>query len=160
MTYDITRHEVPDMTIVSVRERHALAEMQEFFGRAWGELYGYLARLGATPVGEPFALYHEFGPDGVDIEACVWYVGDVPSADTIVARVLPAATVAETIHVGPYDDLPKAYEALTGWITQHGLEPVGPVRETYLNEPGPDVPPSTYRTRIEMPIAEAAVLVR
>jgi effector-binding domain-containing protein len=159
MTYEITRHAVPDLPIVSMRERLPVAELPAFFGRAWGELYGYLGRLGVTPTGEPFAMYHAFGPDGIDLEACVAHAGGVPSTDRIDSRVLPATTVAETLHVGSYDELGNAYNALTEWVAREGFEPVGPHREIYLNEPGPDVPPATYRTLIQMPIAEAAVAV-
>lgn len=160
MTYEITRREVPDLAIVSMRERLPVAELPAFFGRAWGRLYGYLQRLGVTPTGEPFAMYHAFGPDDIDIEACVPHIGEIPATDTIASRVLPATAVAETLHVGPYDGLAGAYEALTAWVAEEGFEPVGPHREIYLNEPGPDVPPSTYRTVIQLPIAEAAVPVR
>ena len=51
-------------------------------------------------------------------------------------------------------------EALTEWIHRNDLEVIGPVRERYLNAPGVDVPPSAYRTVIEMPIAPALVLAR
>ena len=75
-------------------------------------------------------------------------------------KILKPQTVVETLHIGPYDELPNAYAALSGWIAQNGLEPVWPVRERYLNEPGPDVPPTAYRTVIAMPIAEVAVPAR
>lgn len=159
MVYAIARRDVPEQRMVSVRERLATADMPAFVGRAYGELYGYLGRSGVTPGGEPFVIYHSFGPDGVDAEVCVPVTVEVEPTERIVARVLPATTVAETLHIGPYDELGEAYSALTGWIGFHGLEVVGPVRERYLNAPGPDVPPEAYRTVVEMPVAEAAIPV-
>ncbi|OGO55450.1 MAG: hypothetical protein A2Z32_05960 [Chloroflexi bacterium RBG_16_69_14] len=160
MAYEISRREVPDQPIVSIRERMAAADLPAFCGRSFGELYGHLQLLGVPPTGEPFVLYHAFGPDDIDAEACVPFTGDITASGRITARVLPAATVVETLHIGPYDELPNAYAALSGWIAQNGLEPVWPVRERYLNEPGPDVPPTAYRTVIAMPIAEVAVPAR
>jgi effector-binding domain-containing protein len=160
MTYDITRREVGDQPVVSIRDRVAASDMPAFIGRAFGELYGRLQVLAVPPTGEPLVLYHEFGPDGIDAEVCVPYAGDITASGRIASRVLPAATVAETLHVGPYDELPAAYAALSGWIAEHGLESVGPVRERYLNAPGPGVSPADYRTVIQMPIVEAAVPAR
>ena len=76
------------------------------------------------------------------------------------SRVLPATNVAETLHVGPYELLGEAYSELMGWIARNGFQVAGPVRETYLNEPGPDVPPEAYQTRIAMPIVATAVPAR
>ena len=160
MMYQITRREVPAQAILSIRERLAVSELPAFFGRAWGELYHHLKALGVDPSGGPFALYHAFGPDGIDAEACVPYIGDITASGRITARVLPAATVAETLHVGPYDELTNAYDAVHDWVAGEGFESVGPQREIYLTEPGPDVPPSTYRTVIQLPIKDVAVLAR
>ena len=160
MTYDIASREVPDQPIVSIRERHPLSELPAFIGRSFGEIYQHLALLGAVPSGEPFIIYHSFGPDDLDVEACAPIAREVVATGRISARVLSATTVAETLHVGPYEALGEAYGALTGWIAQNGYEVAGPVRETYLNEPGPGVPPEAYRTRIAMPIAMAAVAAR
>lgn len=134
--------------------------MPTFIGRSFGELYEHTRLLGVETVGEPFIIYHAFEPECIDAEVCLSIAGEMIAAGRIKARVLPAATVAWTLHIGPYDELGTAYGALLGWVGQHGLEAVGPMRERYLNEPGPDVPPTEYRTLIEVPIAEIAILVR
>jgi effector-binding domain-containing protein len=160
MTYEISQRRVPDQAIVSIRERIASADMPTFIGRAFGELYEHTHLLGVETVDEPFVIYHAFGPEGIDAEVCLSIAAEMIATGRITARVLPAATVAWTLHVGPYDELGTAYGALSAWVGQHGLEAVGPMRERYLNEPGPDLPPAEYRTVIEVPIAEVAVLVR
>ena len=73
-------------------------------------------------------------------------------------RVLPAMTVAWTLHVGPYEDLTVAYSAITDWIQGIGLEAAGPVQERYLNGPGDDVTPAEYRTEVEIPVALVAAV--
>ena len=112
------------------------------FDRVRGRLFD---REDGTPRGEPFVIYHAFGPDSIDAEACLPVPTAVRTRENIEYRELPAVTVVETLHVGPYDELGQAYQALTEWIEDHGFEAAGPVRERYLNEPGPDVPPSAYR---------------
>lgn len=159
MIYEIAQRELPDQPIVSIRQLADQAELPVLIGSCFAELYGNLGRLGIAPTGEPFLLYHSFGPDRVDAEVCVPVGGPVSETDRITSRVLPAATVAETLHAGPYEQLGDAYDALQGWMGQHGFEVVWPVRERYLNEPGPQVQPADYRTIISMPIAHVAVPV-
>ena len=160
MTYDITRRGVPDQHIVSIRERLATADMPAFVGRSLGDLYGYLGPArGDAPLPRRSSSTTRLGPDGVDAEVCLPVTDEVAPTDRIMSRVLPGATVAETLHIGPYNELGEAYSALAGWIGLNGLETVGPVRERYLNAPGPDVPPQAYQTVVEMPVAEAAVPV-
>lgn len=160
MTYDISTHETPARSVVSIRARIAPADIATFVGRSFGDLYGHLGLLGVQPSGEPLVVYHAFDPDGIDAEVCVPITAEVSATGRIVSHVLPGGLVAETLHVGPYDELSTAYKALTEWIRQSDLEVTGPVRERYLNAPGEDVPPAEYRTLIEMPVAPALVLVR
>ena len=159
MGYDIIQEELHRQPIVSVREQLEQQELPAFFGRAFGELYAHLGRHGVPPRGEPFMIYHAFGPDGIDAEVCLPVPTVVPGTERVTYRERPAVTVAETLHVGPYDELGGAYQALTEWIADHGFATAGPVRERYLNEPGPGVPPATYRTIVQIPIEPVAVPV-
>ena len=60
---------------------------------------------------------------------------------------LPAGDWASTLHVGPYEELPVAYAALLEHLRAHGLEPVAPIAETYMNDPT-QVPPAELVTRL------------
>jgi effector-binding domain-containing protein len=72
-------------------------------------------------------------------------------------RELPAGTFVALTHVGPYDTLPAAYDALATWIGAHDLAVAGPPREVYLS--GPDVPPARTRTVVEFPVVELAASI-
>jgi effector-binding domain-containing protein len=102
-------------------------------------------------------IYHEFGSQGIDAEVSVPIVRQVMATGMIKSRMLPAMTVARTVHVGPYDQLGEAYAALRDWIREHGFEVAGPVEERYLNGPGDRVATSEYQTEIEMPIVPQVV---
>jgi effector-binding domain-containing protein len=159
MPYDINQHDLHPQPVISVRERLDQEQLPAFFGRAFGELYAHLGRHGVPPRGEPLLINHAIGPDGIDAEVCVPVANVVAVTDRIAYRVLPAVTVVDTLHVGPYDELGHAYQALAEWIGDHGFEAAGPVRERYLNEPGPGVSPATYRTIVQIPIEPVAVPV-
>ncbi len=157
MEYAIARHVLPEQHIVSLRDRRSKGGLPAFLGRAFGDLFGSLPDLGATPAGPPFVIYHAFGDEEIDAEVCVPVAHPVSATETLDARVLPAMTVASTLHVGRYEDLQDAYDALMSWVRDHGYEVAGPVHERYLNGPGDELPPSEYRTIIEVPIAPAPI---
>lgn len=157
MTYAIATRHVEPQAIVSVRGRRPLDDLPAFIKAAFPELLGRLRLLGVSPSGLPFVIYHEFGADGIDAEVSVPIDQSVTSAGKIESRMLPAMTVARTVHVGPYEKLGDAYSAVSDWVRDHGYEAAGPIQERYLNRPGDHVAPSEYRTEIEMPIVPLVV---
>jgi effector-binding domain-containing protein len=159
MDYRFRIHETDEQPIASIRERRAAPEIPGFLGRTFGTLFERLGRQGVAPVGPPFVIYHEFGPDAIDAEVCVPVGEVVAGGDVFTSRVLPAATVVRTLHVGPYDQLGAAYGAMTEWIQSHGTEGTGPVRERYLNGPSDGAAPADYQTELEMPVAAERLLV-
>jgi len=155
----VSLHDIGPQQIVAIRERVPQAGLPAFLGRAFGELYSQLGMLGVPPGGHPFVIYHAFGPDGIDAEACAPVSRDVAASGQVHARILPALKVARTLHLGPYEELAATYAALGEWIREHHLEVAGPVRERYLTGVSEGVAPTQYRTEIEMPVETAAVAV-
>lgn len=159
MGYTIVTRELAPQAIVSTRDRRPKDDIPAFLGASIGELFGRLGLLGVEPAGPPFVLYHEFGPDEIDAEACVPVMQIDADSGTVQARVLPAVTVASTLHVGRYEDLGAAYAALTDWIASHGFDIAGAVQERYLNGPGDQLRPEDYRTEVEIPVTPKAAAV-
>jgi effector-binding domain-containing protein len=159
MTYEVTLRELPEQPIVSIRRQVAADELKHFFGATLGEVFSHLKLLGVPATGHPFVIYHQFGPAGIDAEACVPVGRTVSATGSISTRVISAMTVAQTLHVGPYEELAGAYGALTEWARHKHFEPAGPMQERYLNGPGEVTSPSEYRTEIEMPVVPLRVAV-
>ena len=154
----IVTHHLEPQAIVSIRDRRKQDDLPGFLKAAFPELFGSLRSLGVAPAGAPFVIYHELGAQGIDAEASVPIREPIPTAGKIESRVLPAITVARTLHVGLYEELGDAYTALWNWIRGHEFEIAGPVQERYLNGPGDHVASDEYRTEIEMPIVPAVLV--
>lgn len=159
MPYSIATHDLEPQPIISIRARRAQREMPAFLGRTFGELFGQLRVLGVAPSGPPLVIYHEFAAADIDAEVCVPIGRDLSATGTARTRILPAATVARTLHVGPYEALGAAYEALQGWVAEHDLAVAGPVQERYLNGPGDVASPAEYQTEVELPVVPKVVPV-
>lgn len=157
MEYAITTRDVPDQLVVFVRGRTTREELPAFLGASFDRIVGELTHHGSAPNGETLVIYHEVGPDGIDCEVCVPVAPDAVVSGDLWRRIVPAATVAETLHIGSYDGLARAYDAVAIWIRDHGLTGAGPARERYLEGPGEEVPEADYRTRIEFPVERALV---
>jgi effector-binding domain-containing protein len=158
MEYEIAIHEVEPQPIVSIREQHARPDLAGFIKAGIPELFQRLALLGVGPAGPPFVIYHDFGPDQVDIEVCVPVGRTVSATGRVKSRTQPRMTMARTIHVGRYEGLGVAYAALSEWIETNGYEVAGPFQERYLNGPGDAASPSEYRTELEMPVVPVFVV--
>jgi len=90
--------------------------------------------------------------DIANIETCLPVKKIVKSACE--CKVLPGATVATIVHIGPYDTLPKSYEKLFEYIHTQGKTSLLPIRELYLKGPGMIFKGNAnkYITEIQVPI--------
>lgn len=143
--YNITIERVDAIPVFSIRERIRIAEVSDIITRTFEELF----KKGLQPAGPVTCLYHDedFNPEDVDYEVCI------PVATSEKAsRTLPACDVAALIHIGPWDKVGKAYQALYSWLNEQGRKAVGPYRESYLVSFAQNVPPEQYQTKIMVPI--------
>ncbi|MDP9469013.1 MAG: GyrI-like domain-containing protein [Chloroflexota bacterium] len=119
-----------------------------------------IADLGGTPAGPPYARYHEFGPERVDVEFGIPVASPVanlrPLAECEPGEVgsgeLPGGPAAVTLHMGSYPGLGAAYERLREWIPAQGHAPGGAPWESYINDPT-EVGDADLRTEVIWPVS-------
>jgi effector-binding domain-containing protein len=135
MTYDVTVQQQPEQRAAVHRGQVPEDGIAEFMGRAFGAV---LAAVGGESgvAGMPFARY-DVTPDGFTVEAGFPVAGEVPPGGDVEMITLAGGDVATLMHVGRYEDLAGAYEALETWLQDHGYVPTGQPWESYLD--GPDV---------------------
>lgn len=115
--------------------------MQAFLGHAFGTTAAYLGRNGVGPAGPPYARYEVLGEGRFEVEAGFPATTPVAGEGDVEPSSLPAGTAAVCVHVGSYDDVAAAYEAVVAWVAERG-EVAGAPWEVYLSEPDVD-PPTT-----------------
>ncbi len=79
-----------------------------------------------------------------------------PNSDGITLRDIPGQKVICLTHVGPYDTLPMAYEAIAHYAKEKGLTVQPPWREVFIKGPGMILKgnPKKYITEILFPLKE------
>ena len=153
MAYEIEIKEAQPQPVVSIRVTTSMAEISSVMGQLYGEVFGYLGSIGVAPAGAPFARYHSVTQDAVDMDVGVAVTQSVEGKGRIAACELAGGRLAVTWHVGPYDTIAGAYEALQAWMAEQGVQPAGPSWEVYWTDPQQVPDPSQWRTEVIWPIA-------
>lgn len=147
--YQVVSREVPAQRVATIRARVPMSMIGEAIGEGFGEVARAAEAAGAEIDGLPFAIHHEMAPGGIDLELGFPVLGEV-EVGRVHSTTLDGGRVACVVHMGPYEEVGSAYDALTRWVQLHGERVVGPPREVYLNEPAEGVVPLT---EVQMPLA-------
>ena len=132
-----------------VRTRAAVERLPQVLGPAWGRVMACAGKAGTTPSDAPFVAYHNMDMQDLDLEIGCTFAQPLAGEGDVVAGEIPASRAVQCLHVGPYDQVGAAYEALQAFIAAEGLQASGPAYEFYLNDPD-EVPPAQLRTRVAM----------
>ncbi|MGW5776510.1 MerR family transcriptional regulator [Streptomyces sp. NPDC003863] len=138
--------------------------LDAFLRNAYQEMYEVAGRGPLTFTGPAFVRFHGVCDDENEtlVEACLpfWEDGAQPTdlPEGMSVRELPESTLACTQVEGAAAAFPQilgAYDAVAGWITEHGFAFAGPARMVYRRWTGtPDHPDN--RLEIAWPIDEPA----
>lgn len=139
-------------TVASVRLKVSPAELSTTLAVIYPEIMGHLNAEGAKITGPPFSRYHSFSGDEIDLEAGLPIAKPVAEKGRVKMGQLPAGRTVLGWHVGPYDNLKGAHEALRSWIDSQKLKPRGGPWEVYWTDPGVVPDPAKWRTQLFMPV--------
>ena len=129
--------DLPEQLVASVVVETDLATIGRDIGDGFGAIMAAIREAGGHPAGPPLVVYHDVIREETRgrVEMCVPVAEGFAGAGDVSARRLPAGPAVSTVHRGRYADVGPAYEALTTWMAGHDVEPAGPPREVYLNDP-------------------------
>lgn len=134
MDYEITLAEITEQPAAIVSADVSHEGIGAFVSQAFERVLASVTASGGFPVGPPFARY-EFTPDGFHVEAGFPCSDGGGPADGLVRITLPGGLAATTTHVGPYQGVAAAYQALESWLRDNGYAPTGAPWESYLDGP-------------------------
>jgi DNA-binding transcriptional MerR regulator/effector-binding domain-containing protein len=162
LVYEVALKDQPALLVMSgsgsVRRTHPHdAWALEAALRRVGTLVGtHLARHGQTPARHPVILYDtDLSRDETfAFEVCFPVAAPVPETADVVCRELPAARVAFTTFMGPYDTIWNAHVELQAWVIEHGYQATGPLREKAIVGEEDDADPRAWVTELSVPVGE------
>lgn len=152
MKPEIRTTQLEAQPIMGIRATVAMKDIGSAMGPLFGEVHGYIQRSGGKPAGMPLALYHSIPAETVDLECAIPVESPLAGDDRVQAGELPPGTAATATHIGPYDNLPQTWAALTEWMRSQSLEAAGAPWEVYVTDPGAEPDQSQWRTDIFFPV--------
>jgi effector-binding domain-containing protein len=156
MTYEIETKALEARHTATIRFRTPPGPaMGAKLGEVLPEILKHLENVGVEITGPPFSLYHGMGDGTFDVEAGMPVATPIQPSGRIQPGTLPGGNAAATWHVGPYDTLGNAFEAIEEWRRERGHS----VRDTehgpwevYWTDPGEEPDPQTWRTEVIWPL--------
>lgn len=151
--YEIEDRVLVEQPTLVMRGKVAVQEMPDFLGKAYGAVETRAAEAGAGFAGPAFARYRALDErfEEFEVEAGFPLVEPIEGDGHVFASNLPGGRAAATWHVGPYDELGSAYEAVMKWITERNRNPIGDPWETYHSDPMVEPDPQQWRTEVIQP---------
>lgn len=152
MAYSIEIREFPAQSVISKRTRTAVGGLPELMGKVYGMIAAHLTATGQFPAGPPFAAYYNMDMDDLDVELGFPVTSQLAGTDELQPCEIPGGRYAVCTHVGPYETLAPAYQAMSAWIEENG-HTSGVAYEYYLNDPQ-GTPPEALQTEIRFAILD------
>lgn len=154
VTYDIRIQEVEPYPVAAIGMVIPWGQFSEVLGPTFGEIATHLAGTGAAMTGAPLVLYHGMdvtttGEEGeVELEIAIPVATPIVESDRVKNRMVPGGMAACTTHLGPYEEITTAYQAIQGWLQEFGHESTGMCWEVYMTDPDETPDPAEYQTDI------------
>jgi AraC family transcriptional regulator len=155
MEYECQLRRLDPQPVMSIRGMTTRAELSATVGEFCHAVWRYVEQAGGEFAGPPFTRFHAAEGDALDVEAGLPVKAPLPAHGRIVPGELPGGEAAVTVHVGPYEELPRAGEALEAWARGQGREAAGPNWEVYRTDPGQVPDPRQWRTEVIKPLLPA-----
>lgn len=157
MPYTIELKHPTRRHLAVVRFRTTIPEIGTRMSAAFGDVMRYLQRHGVPTDGPAIARYDHMDGASFDVTAGFPIAEPIPGDGHVVPDELPECEAVSTVHMGSYQQLPDAYQAIQAWVQEHHRDsaPAMPMWEEYFTPPG--APPDLTRTDVYFPLQAETV---
>lgn len=149
MSFKYEIKEQKAQSTASIRTRTSVSQLPAVIGKAYGAIGKHLGETGGICTGAPFAIYYNMDVNDLDVEMGFPVAKSISENNEIKNSGTPAGKALEFTHVGPYNELEKAYRPAMSWMKENNFKESGIVCEFYLNDPAV-TPPEDLITEIKI----------
>ena len=150
---DVRLVDEPSIPVVVVRQVASAAMLPKVVPQSCGEAWDALRAQGQRG-GRNIAIYWD---GAIRLEAGVEFAGEFRATARVVRSATPAGLAATVTHLGPYQKLGAAHEAIHAWCAANGYETRGASWELYGHWQAEwDANPAQIRTDVYYQVVPAA----
>jgi len=122
MTYQISVEKVQAELVAAVRAKAPISGIAQAWKPALDQVWAFLRTNGRVRPGHNLFLYHhpDHRDEPMDIDFGVQVAEPFEPAGNVRCIETPAGEVASTVHVGPYDRMGDAHNAIHAWCSANG----------------------------------------
>ena len=126
MSYEVTIKEATLQALAAIQARASTRNLGELITRHIPQVWQFVTENAVENNGRSAVVYHGeegddiFSDEGMPIEIGVQVLGGFEDTDAIRHSAVPGGRVARTLHIGPYQDLPNAHNAVRQWCEENG----------------------------------------
>lgn len=150
MNYQIEIRDIESIRVAFMKYKGIVAEASKVFPNVFKSIHGKVN-------GAPFFCYYEMDEATKmgEMELCV-PTTETPNGNGISVKNMPRIKAVCITHVGSYETMRYAYEAINRYAKENNLTLQPPFREVYIKGPGMLLKgnPNKYITEILFPIKE------
>lgn len=128
MEHNVRVEQLSSRPLAVVRRRASRQELAKVVPEACGAVWSVVRAQKIMGAGRHVALYLD---DAINLEVGVELDAPFAGHGDVVGSTTPAGAVATTVHVGPYNRLHEAHQAIHRWCATHGHVLAGPNWEIY-----------------------------
>jgi effector-binding domain-containing protein len=151
MSYEIERKTIAAQPIAYGEGSGSAGEIPSLLGEILPRAMKHIQASGGKPAGPPFTHYLKMG-ETIEFQAGIPLQKSIDGGDGIKTGELPGGEVLRTVHIGPYDELNKAYAAMAQYVEEHGLNAGDTMWEYYWTDPSEEPNPENWKTELFLPL--------
>lgn len=127
-------------------------EIGKKLGAAYGEISDMMKKNKEEMAGHPFAIYNNYSPQGVDMQACIPVAKTGKISGRVTAMETKAGRAIKMDYWGNYNKMNAAHNAMQDYISQKHLTRNGAPWEVYVTDPMNEKDTAKWLTQIYYPV--------
>ena len=153
-SFDVYESDEPDKLYLGVRDVVNISEMQQFFGDSYGKVMEAMDKMEIEAAGPPVGIYYSWNPEegNTDLAAAI----PVTDKGGLIGRLIegvkkieiPASKGIVVDHMGAYEELGGAHEAMDVYMTENDMEFNEVCIEEYITDPMSEPDTAKWHTRL------------
>jgi effector-binding domain-containing protein len=151
--FETEEREIRPMLLAGIRETIKTEDLtSKTFSKWYGQITNALQRNNITPSGPPMAVYYQYGPKEVEVEAAIPV--SMQGTDEGKIRFHETATIKAFVvkYYGSYNRIAEVYNEVYAHLKEKGKFSTGAPMEIYVTDPGMEPDSSNWLTEIVFPL--------